>query len=179
MHCWRITKYDPQYRDENGFYMKDDWTSINDVGKDSNGAVLTFDAYLRYENAYVDAIIQIMKANSIESLQVEELEKNSCVRYDDLPDLELKHCYNSLRENLLLSTQDIPLVSRLALRSIIWCKLYGKQMFVHFGYDYYMYIGSNNKAESVISAIENTGLFIEEMPSPYNIQQCTTATKES
>lgn len=169
MHCWRITKYNPQYRDENGFYQKDDWTSISDVGKAYKGAVLTFDTYIRYENAYVDAIIQIMNANSTESLQVETLEKNSYFHCADLPGLQLRLCYDSLREDLLLSTRDIQLVSRLALRNIIWCKLYGKQMFVHFGYDYYMYIGSKNRAASEVSAIEKAGLFVEDMTSPYSV----------
>ena len=41
-------------------------------------------------------------------------------------------------------------------------------MFVHFGYDYYMYIGSNKRFKGIINTIANTGLFIEEFESPYD-----------
>jgi hypothetical protein len=33
MASYRVTKYDPSKRDENGRYMGDDWTSVSDVGQ--------------------------------------------------------------------------------------------------------------------------------------------------
>jgi hypothetical protein len=33
-------------------------------------------------------------------------------------------------------------------------------MFVHFGYDYYMYIGSSSICENAIAIISNSGLFV-------------------
>ncbi len=30
---WRVTKYNPTFRDENGTYIKDEWTSFSDIGK--------------------------------------------------------------------------------------------------------------------------------------------------
>jgi hypothetical protein len=39
---FRISKYDPQYRNNRGSYMRDDWTSVSDFGK-SDAAVLNAD----------------------------------------------------------------------------------------------------------------------------------------
>ena len=30
MNYYRITKYNPEFRNEQGFYTKNDWTSISD-----------------------------------------------------------------------------------------------------------------------------------------------------
>ena len=40
-------------------------------------------------------------------------------------------------------------------------------MYVHFGYDYYMYIGSEKPLEKEIDSINRSGLFVENMVSPY------------
>jgi len=40
-------------------------------------------------------------------------------------------------------------------------------MFVHFGYDYYMYIGSKKKLVNEIEEMIRLGLFPVEMQSPY------------
>jgi len=60
-------------------------------------------------------------------------------------------------------------IARLVLREFLWCKLEEDQkIFVHFGYDYYMFIGSSEKPpKSIIKKIEKMGLFVEEFESPY------------
>ena len=41
-----------------------------------------------------------------------------------------------------VTAQEVRALAKLTLRNAIWCKLgFKKQFFVHFGYDYYMYIG--------------------------------------
>ena len=40
-------------------------------------------------------------------------------------------------------------------------------MYIHFGYDYYMYIGSSNACDNVRIKIQEEGLFVEEFKSPY------------
>ncbi|QSX06726.1 hypothetical protein JYG23_04550 [Sedimentibacter sp. zth1] len=56
-YMWRITKYNPQYRDSYGAYLKDEWTSLSDVGKQYDGKVFTKDEYLEYERLYIESII--------------------------------------------------------------------------------------------------------------------------
>jgi hypothetical protein len=46
--------------------------------------------------------------------------------------------------------------------------LYSKdKFFVHFGWDYYMYIGSSVNCPSLIKIAKDNGLFVEEVRSPY------------
>lgn len=51
MHKYRITKYDPQYRDEQGIYIREDWTSYSDIGKTYNGKLLTLGCILFSEKS--------------------------------------------------------------------------------------------------------------------------------
>ncbi len=62
-------------------------------------------------------------------------------------------------------------IARLILRSYFWCILRSEDIFVHFGYDYYMYIGCKKKCCDVIKTIEKTGLFVEPFESPYNKEE--------
>lgn len=59
MYGWRIIKYNPAFRDERGAYLKDEWTSVSDVGKSFDGEVLTFEEYYKIENAYVASDLPI------------------------------------------------------------------------------------------------------------------------
>ncbi len=56
------------------------------------------------------------------------------------------------------------------LREELWCKIMSPyKLFVHFGYDYYMYIGSAKELSTeIILEIEKLGLFVELIDqSPY------------
>ena len=171
INCWRITKYNPNNRNKNGNYVKDDWTSVYDICKSFDGIRLTRDSYLLYENAYVNTIAKIMFINRQEIIKVEELEKRDFVYYSDLAEMNAYNVYKSLKNNMAILSQEVELVElivRLILRDIIWCKLIGKTMFIHFGYDYYMYIGSEKSLSDVLlEDIKRDGLFVEVMSSPY------------
>ena len=60
MFSWRITKYNPQYRNASGFYLKNDWTSFSDMGKIFDEEELTFKKYLIIGNYYIETIILFM-----------------------------------------------------------------------------------------------------------------------
>ncbi len=40
-------------------------------------------------------------------------------------------------------------------------------MFIDFGHDYYMFIGSRSKCKDTLQKIKNSGLFVEDFESPY------------
>ena len=66
-----------------------------------------------------------------------------------------------------MSGQDLDWTIRLALREAIWCRLEGVDGFyVHFGYDYYMYVGSERADEAPRDL--PSGIFAEQMGSPYS-----------
>jgi hypothetical protein len=51
MISWRVTKYKPDFRDERGAYLRDEWTSLSEVGKSFGGVKLTFEEYRKIEDA--------------------------------------------------------------------------------------------------------------------------------
>ena len=78
---------------------------------------------------------------------------------------------SSLHEGNLTIAQSLDF-ARLALREEAWGKLVvpGKA-YVHFGYDYYMYIGVPSKCDRSIAIARDRGLFVERVRSPYLRQQ--------
>lgn len=166
MFCWRIIKYDPKYRDKNGFYTREEWTSFSEIGKVFDNKLFTYRQYCKIEDAYVQSIQLFMDCLSLDSLQVTDLEKHD-KRENIFYDSSMLSIFESVKNNDNLNKRDISTLSRLVLRENLWCKLQSENMFVHFGYDYYMYIGSNMPCKSVISTIQELGLFIGVYNSPY------------
>jgi hypothetical protein len=68
MFEYRITKYDPRFRDERGAYTRPDWIRLQDVGEIFSGAVLTREAYDAVENAYVASAISFLREVGLNSL---------------------------------------------------------------------------------------------------------------
>ena len=63
---WRITKYNPAFRNEKGAYLKNEWISISDVGKSFDGKILTLPEYQKAEDAYVATALRIFSESGIE-----------------------------------------------------------------------------------------------------------------
>src|SRR5476651_1262643 len=76
MFGWRITKYNPQYRDDSGAYLKNEWTCYSEIGKTFEGKIFTFEEYLKIENAYIQAVLLFMECLNLDSLRISCLEKN-------------------------------------------------------------------------------------------------------
>ena len=54
------------------------------------------------------------------------------------------------------------------IRSHIWCKLEAlPDFYLHFGHDYYMFIGSSNDLAESVQHARRIGLFVEECVSPH------------
>jgi len=167
MHCYRITKYNPKHRDCDGHYTIDDWTSISDVGKLFNSKKLSFHSYKLCEDAYINAIDLLLKTNEIPFLEIVDLEKYGFKSYADLDNKNPKDCYDNASSGQLIHLDDINLFARLILREMAWCKLLHGDFFIHFGYDYYMYVGGVNELKEELITINKSGLFVEKMESPY------------
>ena len=48
---YRVTKYNPAYRNEKGWYMRDDWTDYSEVVK--TGAKSEYDEYKKIEEGKI------------------------------------------------------------------------------------------------------------------------------
>ncbi len=165
---YRVTKYNPTFRNEKGWYLRDEWTSHGDIGRKYNDEVFFMDEYLEVENKYIQAILQFMQCNKITSLRVTKLQEKSGLAQDTDNTQEMINIYNKIKNRVLVSGEDLENICKLILREHLWCKLRNdKNMEVHFGYDYYMYILSKSPCEKAISNIKKSGLFVEEYESPY------------
>ncbi len=167
MHSWRITKYNPAFRDERGAYLKDEWTSVSDVGAIYDGDAFTYEAYRKVEDAYVSTALKFVSEACLDSLTITYLEPAHVLkeRVKDLRDIAFDA--ERAKKGMSLSGEALDNVCRLVLREIFWCKLESERAYIHFGYDYYMYIGSPVRSEKAIAYGKQEGLFIEEMESPY------------
>lgn len=154
MYMWRITKYNPEFRNSNGVFIKDDWSSYSDIGKMYQGKMFTTEVYQKYENMYVDAIITLMRGSKLSNLR--------------LVDLEIYEEINKIDSSLILDEAQIKELVPEVLKERAWCKLeHANLFFVHFGYDYNMYIGSSCSCKEELRSIQESGLYVEEFESPY------------
>jgi hypothetical protein len=168
MRHYRVTKYNPNLRSKDGAYRRHDWTSVFDVGKQFDGGILSVEDYLRTEDRYIDAIrISASLTNSVEFVvdgiecTCEPAQLPSGIREDSI---------SMLRDFTAKEPGTFPLstacvFARLALREVIWGRLASQSgLYVHFGYDFYMYIGhAGNQLEHLVL----NDLYVEDFPSPY------------
>lgn len=147
---YRITKYNPTKRDSSGAYLdQDEWTCFSEVGVKVNLA-----EYEVVENAYILSAIDLLVNAGVVSVRVKGLE-------------DYQH-QSSLKENTLIATALLKPYLQSVLRNEYWCCFEADHGFVHFGYDYYMYVGALNVSDQLIQKIIQKGLFVEALSSPYH-----------
>ena len=161
MYCYRITKYNPEFRDKNGIYLKNEWTSVNDIGKVFDGEELTKEKYLYIENGYISAIKLIMEENNISTLMINCLEKYYDVSDETYFSPDEKELLAEIKDNMNVSKDKLETLIRMALRELLWCKLRSEKVEIEFGYDYYMYIKCDQIKDSTVGFLLSNGIFVE------------------
>jgi hypothetical protein len=151
---YRITKYNPAFRDLRGAYSRDEWTAVGDIGRSFDGVVLTSEEYHRVEAAYVAVALSFLDESGQFSLTVSGLENSGKYPIE-------------FGEGSTLSLEELGPVIRLVLREKVWCRLEGPTSFLHFGWDYYLYAGVPCACPSSQQLAKRMGLFVEEFSSPY------------
>jgi hypothetical protein len=168
---FRITKYDPRLRSEDGVFVGDEWTSISDIGRTYPTGVFTLAEYIEVEEAYVEAVRRFLASAGTHSLRVRGLER--LADCDTLPltmAADTAAHLRSLREGTELSGQELEWAVRLNLREMIWCCLEGERgVYVHFGYDYYMYVGLDF-SDFVLPPLP-PGMYAEPFETPYRANE--------
>lgn len=156
MHYFRITKYNPKYRNELGHYTMNDWTSFSDIGKLFDGKLLSYADYENVEASYISAILMLLKRSKVKTLKIAYIENH----------LE---SVVAPKKNDVFDLNRVVNVFKSVLRNEYWCTLISEDenVYVHFGYDFYMYISVPIASKNSIDKIESSGLFVEDMISPY------------
>jgi hypothetical protein len=144
LFSWRITKYNPKNRDEKGYYLDEkEWTCFSEIG-----TKVSKEDYLRTESNYINAITTFMDVLGIKKLYLNALE----IWSDEVNTQNVSPFLSKMWVGKPISTQEIKELAKLTLRNVIWCKLsYKNKFFVHFGNDYYMYIGTNMDSSKSLS----------------------------
>lgn len=161
----RVTKYDPRLRDARGAYLRDDWSSVGDVGRSHGGRVLTMTEYLRVEAAYVDTAMDLYVDAGSPPLIARDIAAVD-VRPRKVPGKVLSLRRKGERR---VSRAEMPRVVRACLRELSWCRLEAEDAsyLLHFGYDYYMYVSGVAPSEGTLEAAAARGIFVEACASPY------------
>lgn len=161
---WRVTKYNPAFRDKNGIYtLTDDWTCPSEIGNTINGKPFTMTEYQRVEKAYLDSVQKFMEESNTDSLTISEIEYYLTEEDRKSPLYKEEFEQLSLQNHSAVTTNEVRLICQMILRNFLWCNLDHKdEFFVKFGWDYYMYIGSHAPCPDAIHFATRTGLFVEE-----------------
>ncbi len=154
MNEYRVTKYNPAFRDQHdGHYMKDEWSTFRQIGEWFSGVVFTREEYDRVEDAYVEVALSFLRGSGLSSLKVAGLE-NRQKRTLDFSNGEV------------LSLDRVGEVVRRILREKYWCRLEGNEAFLHFDWDYYMYVGVPHPCPRAEALTSELGLYVEECETP-------------
>lgn len=151
---YRVSKYDPSNRDHLGRYQGDEWTSFSDIVKNEAKYGKCIVEYYKIENSYIDTIIDMLSHNKNRFLRIRAYECYS----DDV----------TWKNHQKLSITSVIHFARDCLREKCWGKMYGKRIEIHFGYDYYMYIGVCQRNTYVEEIVKKHNLYVECIKSPYN-----------
>ena len=171
MNRYRISKYDPSFRDERGYFTGEDWTSFSDIGKEYHGTVLTNLQYTAVEAKYIDAVMTVLRQNQVHTMIVGKLEKRSSTAA--LKEM-LDRCHlpfppsdaafvSRIKDGARLDMTEIEKTVKLVLRDCFWCELSSESgaAKVEFGYDFYVYLQGVNIDADTIASFRSEGIYIE------------------
>ena len=156
MFYWQITKYDPQNRDADGVYLKDEWTGYGDIGRIFEGKVLTLEDYVKAEEMYIKAVLFFMKCLDIDTLKVISLEQ-----YGKSPKSVTAEGVR-IKNNTFYAKEKIAFIIKSILRCKFWCMFESENIRIRFDYNYYMRLACTMPCTSTIAQIELLGLFVQE-----------------
>jgi len=170
MISYRITKFDPNKRNQEGHYLDDsEWTAISDIGNPKYKNT-TYQDYEKIETAYVESVKLILNEKNMKTLQTDSIElHNSSTDFENFKNdgrlknisIDFNEEIQRLKENTILEFNEIDKIIRLILRETIWMNLIHSGIKIIFGYDYYMYVECLELKENTIENIEKMGLFVE------------------
>jgi hypothetical protein len=161
---YRLTKYDPACRDENGAFSGDDWTSMSDIGETFGGVRLTLSRYLDVEARHLQVMASFIEESNVTRLTALQVEDADAL---------------GVREGQQLSPLRAVEAVRAMLRARGWCRLAREDFYIHVGWDYYLYVGTHRPCQRTLALAAEMGLFAEgDFPSPYCDDESESADRE-
>ncbi|WP_186320415.1 hypothetical protein [Fictibacillus phosphorivorans] len=172
MHKYRITKYNPLFRDAEGSFTRDDWTSISDIGKMFDNQELTIEMYKKTEDSYIKAVHLTMDFLNLPHLHARNIIKSFpddqflALINDNIelyPKDMLHYYFSNVNKTGKITYEDVSKHCRLQLREDLGSALfYPRKCKLFIGYDYLMSVHSHIQLDPIFESIQNLGLFVEE-----------------
>lgn len=154
-YAYRITKYDPRFRSADGAYTRDEWHLFSHVGQTFADGRLTLAEYERVEATYIRVAQRVLSETRVSGLCAVGVENSGENRGAPL-------------EGSHVSVDDLEAYARGVLREEYWCRFESETAYLHFGWDFYMYIGVASEPRLALQTATRDGLFVERMASPYS-----------
>ncbi len=152
MNMYRVAKYDLSgYID--GIYTRDEWTDYSDIGKVFNGEKLKKERYLAVESNYIQVAQDIFAKSQQKEISIMNLQKNQA--------------HLLWENNQTVDKTQLAEIIRDCLRNRCWCRLSAEEFYIHFGYDFYMYIGCPLSYKTVTQICNENQLYVTKQESPY------------
>lgn len=151
MHCYRISKFDPDSSTEQ---LQRQWTSISQVGKVRDSVVFTLNEYERVEAAYLDVVAFLLEIYNISTMRVSDVVWSTGAL----------NAPNWVRDGAVINRTQVIALSQLELREEVSCHMAAKSGFaIDFGFDYYLYVATPDELPlDAHKRVHSLGLFIEE-----------------
>lgn len=124
---YEIVKYNPKYY-KNYAYTKNEWTCIEDIGRQFDDGILTKSEYLKMETNYCNTAIQILKHSGCKFVTIEFLGKVSkkivkrYIKANQTEEDDIDLTFENLRkieEGKRYNVEKIDFIIRFALRGLI------------------------------------------------------------
>jgi hypothetical protein len=146
---YRLTKYDPSLRDSTGAFTGDDWTSVSDIGETFDGVRLTLPAYLDIEARHLQVIASFLEESAVTAVTAQGVDNAKG--------------QGPIKVGQTFSPIEAIEVVRAMLRDEVWCRLQdGEHFYIHVGWDYYVYVGSDRPCDRSVKLARQLGLFIHQ-----------------
>ncbi len=166
-YWFRITKYNPENRNELWHYIVDEWTAISDVEEYN----IRWNEYKKVEFAYADFILRLLDKFNYKKLQIFSLVK--IFKWREFSKLRIRWLWKewkTLFKDIInerkkeLSLNDISIYISFLLREMLWWFLIWEKIEIKTWYDYYMYVLTTDKnIYEYLKNVKDDILFIEEV----------------
>jgi hypothetical protein len=166
-YYFRITKYNPENRNEMWHYNVDEWTAISDIKKYN----VDWDEYKNIELAYIDIVVNLLKKFNYDSLEIFQLEK--WIKWKEFDKMRIrgfwkkwKMLFKDVVNNwkIKLSLEEFSIFIRLLLREMLWWVISWDKIEIKVWYDYYLFLTTTDEnVYEYLKNLKDNVLFIEEL----------------
>lgn len=139
----QISRYNPIFRDSEGRYPTDLWTSVYDIGR-KNGP--TAEAYLQVETLYWLTLESILISAEVDVLEICDLEEHctpkEVEKSNELVRSSASWCQDHLPVSQIKLANFRPLFEAM-MREVVWCSVSSSEKVkFHFSHDLYLIVNT-------------------------------------